>query len=134
MNSNQPQRPDNKFYWMKLKKQLSKAGKTFYTGKFAYAVDVVGFEKEDGTITLFLAPQDMDKMKEQGFSQQQTPKQQQIQQRAPVMEQFNQAVQQQRQPAPQQQQPRKQFVDHTKPNPNWSEPPKNQWDDDEIPF
>lgn len=64
----------NNFYWMKLKKQISKAGKVYYTGNFAYAVDVVGFEKDDGTITLWLAPKDMDKMKqEQGRKQYQQP-------------------------------------------------------------
>lgn len=74
---NNPNVKSKNFYWMKLKKQISKAGKAYYTGNFAYAVDVVGFEKEDGSITLWLAPKDMDEMKKK--SQQRQPQQQNYQ-------------------------------------------------------
>lgn len=124
------QKQDNKYYWMKLKKQLSKSGKTYYTGKFAYALDVIGFEKDDGTVTLWLKPQDMDKMRQEGFPNQFANKpQQQIQPRPPVMQQFDKAVQQQRQVPPQIQP--KVFVDHTKPDPNWTAP---SYEDEDIPF
>ena len=58
---------DQKFFYMNLKKQVSKNGKTFYKGKYAFAIDIIGFEKKDGSgdITLWLSPQDMDRMKQQ---------------------------------------------------------------------
>lgn len=78
------------FYFMKLKKNISKAGKPYYTGKFAYAIDLVGFEKEDGSITLWMAPQDMDKLAQQN---KQPPRQAAPPQRPPP--------------------PKQQYVDHT---------------------
>lgn len=59
------QQPDNKFYFMKTTRRVSKAGKAYHTGKYAYAIDLVGFEKEDGTISWWLSPKDMDQIKQQ---------------------------------------------------------------------
>lgn len=59
------QREDKKFYYMKTQRRIGKSGKAYHTGKFAYAVDLIGFEKEDGTITWWLSPKNMDEMKQQ---------------------------------------------------------------------
>lgn len=61
--SNQ-QHPE-KFFYMNLKKKVSQKGTVFYTGKFAYAVEVIGFEKKDGSgdLTLWLQPKNMDELK-----------------------------------------------------------------------
>lgn len=106
------------FYFMKLKKNISKAGKAYYTGKFAYAIELLGFEKEDGSITLWMAPQDMDKMK-QNQGQQQAPKQ---------FQGYNkiQVQQQQRPPSPP---PQQQYIDHTQ---GYADDPGPG--DDDIPF
>jgi hypothetical protein len=110
--SQQNVKKDN-FYFMKLKKNISKAGKAYYKGQFAYAIDLLGFEKEDGSITLWLAPQDMDKMKQQGQQQYQKPQQTpQAQYQRPVA-------------SP----PKQQYVDHTQ------GPEAPPWPDtDDIPF
>lgn len=78
--NNDPKYKDDKFYFMKLKKNISKGGKVYYTGKYAYAIDILGFEKEDGTISLWLKPQPMDQAKQafdnnrQGSGQNYSPK------------------------------------------------------------
>ncbi len=58
--------PDNKFFFLNLKKQISKNGKVYYTGKFAYAIDLVAFEKKDGSgdLTVWMKPKDMDQMRQ----------------------------------------------------------------------
>lgn len=65
-----------KFFYMTLKKRTGRGGAIFYSAKYAYAIDVVGFEKKDGSgdITLWLSPRDMDEMKNKGFGQQQQQK------------------------------------------------------------
>lgn len=59
--------PDQKFFYMNLKRKTSAKGTNFYTGKYAYAIDIVGFEKKDGSgdITLWLSPKDMDQVAKQ---------------------------------------------------------------------
>lgn len=53
-----------KFYWLKLRKNIAKTGKVYWTGNFSYAIDIVGFEKDDGTMTMWFNPKDMDQMKQ----------------------------------------------------------------------
>lgn len=92
------------FYWLKLKKNKAKSGKTYWTGNFSYAIDIVGFEKDDGTMTVWFSPKDMEKLKQAG---------QQRQQSSPP--------------------PKPQYVDHTRalPPPQEDQAP---WPDDEPPF
>lgn len=60
------QQENNKFFYLTLKKKTGKSGGAFYTAKFAYAVEIIAFEKKDGSgdITLWLQPKDMDQMKQ----------------------------------------------------------------------
>ena len=74
------QQQDNKFFYMNLKKKVSKNGKVFYTNnKFAYAIELICFEKKDGSgdLTCWLQPVDMDKMKQNQQGRQETPRPQQ---------------------------------------------------------
>lgn len=113
---------DKKFYYMKTQRKVSKNGKPYHTGKFSYAVDLVGFEKEDGTITWWLSPKDMDEMKKQsdargGYQGQARGADAGAPRYAP----------------PQAGLPKPPYVDHTK----RQEAPSDLWDrdsDDEIPF
>lgn len=57
---------NEKFYWLKLKKNIAKSGKVYWTGNFSYAIDLIGFEKDDGTMTVWFSPKDMDQMKQAG--------------------------------------------------------------------
>lgn len=47
---------DGKLYLFKVTKRIAKSGKTFYTGKFNNLTNVIGFEKEDGTVTFWMQP------------------------------------------------------------------------------
>ena len=74
------QQQDNKFFYMNLKKKVSKNGKVFYTNnKFAYAIELICFEKKDGSgdLTCWLQPVDMDKMKQNQQGRQEAPRPQQ---------------------------------------------------------
>lgn len=104
---NDQNRPE-KFYWMKLKKNVAKSGKNYWTGNLAYAIDVVGFEKDDGTMTVWMVPKDMGQMKQ---------------------------AQQQRASAPAPKPPPKpQYVDHSKALPP-AQGDQTPWPgEDEIPF
>ena len=57
-----------KAFFLNLKKRISQKGAVFYTGKFAYAIDIIAFEKKDGSgdLTCWLQPKDMDQIKAQG--------------------------------------------------------------------
>jgi hypothetical protein len=61
------QQADKKsYYYMKTYIKKSKSGKRYHTGKFSYAIDIIGFENEvDGTISWRLEPKDMEQMKQQ---------------------------------------------------------------------
>lgn len=102
---------DQKFYWLKLKKNKAKSGKTYWTGNFSYAIDIIGFEKDDGTMTVWFSPKDMDKVKQAGQERQQS------------------VPPPQRPPPP----PKQQYVDHTRalPPPQEDQAP---WPEDEPPF
>lgn len=54
-----------KAFFLNLKKRIAKNGSTYYTGKFAYAIDIIAIEKKDGSgdLTCWLQPKDMDQMK-----------------------------------------------------------------------
>lgn len=129
MNSVQP---DTSFFFLTLKKNVSKGGKTYYTAKYAYAVELLGFEKADGSgdITLRLKPKDMDLMKQQTQAQRgnhpYAPQQNQTQPvpKKPYSEwKEKQAQHQQRPPAPQ---PKPNYKDwtqgHDGPPENWEDP------------
>lgn len=68
-----------KAFFLNLKKRASKSGSSYYTGKFAYAIDIIAFEKKDGSgdLTVWLQPKDMDQMKQNQQGQQQSGYQQQ---------------------------------------------------------
>lgn len=73
---NNAERPP-KFFFLNLKKNVSKHGVPFYTGKLAYAMDLIAFEKKDGSgdLTVWMQPKDMDQMnqRKQAPPQQQRP-------------------------------------------------------------
>ena len=70
-NNNKP----SKFFYMNLKKNVSQGGVIYYTGKYTYAIEIVGFEKKDGSgdLTLWLQPKDMDQIKNARPQQTQRP-------------------------------------------------------------
>lgn len=65
------QRKDNKFFLWTLKKKVSNKGTPFWTGKMAYAVEFIAFEKKDGSgdITIWGVPKDMDEIAQRGQGQ-----------------------------------------------------------------
>lgn len=79
-NQNNNNTNKEKAFFLNLKKRVSQNGKSYYTGKFAYAIDIIAFEKKDnsGDLTVWLQPKDMDQMKQNqdgkgNYQQQQKP-------------------------------------------------------------
>lgn len=118
------EKKDEKFFYMNLKKRVSKNGKTFYTGKYSYAIDIIAFEKKDGSgdLTCWLQPKDMDELKNKGYGAQ---PQHQGQYAQP-------SAQQQYQPAPlAQPYPPRQQAPSPPPAPHQDQAP---WPDDDLGF
>lgn len=65
---NDQQKRSEMFYYLTLKKNVSKkTGKPFWSAKYQYALDIMGFEKKDnsGDIVIMLSPKDMDELAKQ---------------------------------------------------------------------
>lgn len=125
--------PDTKFFYMTLKKNVSKGGRVYYTGKYAYAIEILGFEKADGSgdITLHLKPKDMDLMKQESQAQRgqhpYAPKNQAPQPaKKPYTEWKEKQASIQRAPPPLPSAPQKQnlkdFTQGQEPPENWNDP------------